>query len=194
MSDDNGKFYELMEAIQTYLTAQLPPPILQRIEIYEGVYDADGVMRLVTSEGVAHLAFLGVNNIDELAGGPANLHASFAVYIASSGVARVRKALNRLEAIAIKMIGVGHNGLDLGVTYVGQPVIGSIENLYSKPAGQNGVVIYGLSFAIPILLGDMIFKDEESPLDPTKWFVTDEADGVDLFSFQEAEPQPPEEG
>lgn len=170
----DGKFYEVMDAIKTFLTAQLAAPIINRIEIYEGAYDEEGVMRLVTNSGVVHLAFLGANNTEELPGGPAIMYASYSLYIASVGNDRVRTALNRLEAMANCLISAGHNNPGLNVTYTLPIIIGSMENLYNKEAGKKGVAIFGLSFAVPILLGEQVFASDELGFpDPTDWYLDD---------------------
>lgn len=189
MSD--GKFYEVMSALKTYLAARLSP-MVNRVELYEGAYDDKGVMRMVSNAGVVHIAFLGAANVAEGPGGPATVYASYGAYLATSGNDRIRTALNRLEGIAVALINCGHDqDAGLGITHTLPVIVGSVENLYNADAGKQGVAIFGLSFAVPIILGEDVFKSDDDPLNPTKWFVNDGE--ADLFSFNDAEPQPPEE-
>lgn len=152
----DGKIVAIMKALQTYLVAQLPS--LKTVEISPGVFDDDEVKRITTNANTLHLAFLGLNRIEMSPGGPLRTFASFGAYVAATGPNRVYLGLNMLEAVAIVLAGAGEGEDEgLGVDYIETPVIGSMENLYSKDNGKRGVAIAGLSFAIPVHIGKETF-------------------------------------
>lgn len=156
----DGKIVEVMKALQTYLKANLPA--LKGVMFAPGAFNDEAVNRLITNSGTVHLSFLGLRQTEQMAGGHQYIQAAFGAYVAASGQKEPQfAAINVLEAVAAVLSSAG-NGDDagLGVTYALEPVIGTIENLYTKETAKRGVALYGMTFAVPIVIGAAVFEGD----------------------------------
>lgn len=162
----NGLIFQTLEAVRTGL--QTVNPSLA-VELYEGIFDDEAITRVLTRSGTVHLTFLEANPALNRVGGETILNASYGAYVATSRGNRIQTGANAIEAVASALMSMGRDPAVTMPAYTLPIAMGSIQNLYSKGVGERGVALYGMTFAVPLVIGQAIFKDDTKAYDPTRF-------------------------